>query len=166
MRYGQISCEAIESERHTADVLAMVVDTSCRIAGLHLLSYNIKPGTHQHLPTGGHTFYCIVRYYDYLMRSIYAGREWVQFCLVDESMVQYTTAIVYNPVWWVFVYLKALLAAGSGLWMPKKHPGTTTRPNFTSNTNYRKLFLPHQEAVLLKEGAVCACYEDINPQLK
>ena len=91
MRYGQISCEAIESERHTADVLAMVVDTSCRIAGLHLLSYNIKPGTHQHLPPGDHSVYCIVRYHDYLMISIYAGREWVQFCLVDESMVQYTT---------------------------------------------------------------------------
>ena len=91
MRYGEIICEAIESERHTADVLAMVVGTSCRIAGLHLLSYNIKPGTHQHLPRGGHTIYCIVRYHDYLMISIYAGREWVQFCLADESMVQYTT---------------------------------------------------------------------------
>ena len=93
MRYGQISCEAIESERHAADVLAMVVDTSCQIAGLHL-SYNIKTGTHQRLPRGGRTFYCIVRYYDYLMISIYAGRGWVQFCLVDESMVQYTTAKV------------------------------------------------------------------------
>ena len=39
MRYGQISREAIESERHTADVLAMVVDTSCRIAGLHHLFF-------------------------------------------------------------------------------------------------------------------------------
>ena len=123
MRYGQISCEAIESERHTADVLAMVVDTSCRIAGLHLLSYNIKPGTHQHLPPGDHSVYCIVRYHDYLMISIDAGREWVQFCLVDESMVP-TAIIVYNPVWWVFVFVsKGFVLSGVRVVDAKKTSG-------------------------------------------